>query len=338
MKKSFYLSALLSLLLLIGLAQAQAEVDTVTVFYSPFNTYTWIDIGIAEGYFAEQNIEIEKVTSPQPSEMILTFLQGEIDVFPAAVSPAVLNAMLRSGEVMIVGSSGYTSAESCNVSSFFIAADQADVITSPADLAGMTIASSDGLPMYMLAVMLESAGLTLDDVTVSFMPPPARPEAVLNGAAAMMFTGEPWTTRARQDENFVEFARMTDFEAITQYGALLYGPSFLGNEDLAQRFAVAALQSQRQFNEGATERNIEIVSVATELEPAFLQEMCWISMHEDGMINLESTQAYADFAFENALIDEAITVEDYVDTSFMEYANEALGPVELPEATETSGD
>ena len=335
--KNLFLSIVMPALLLIGLAEAQDEVDTVTVFYSPFNTYTWIDIGIAEGYFAEQNIEIEKVISPQPSEMLLSFLQGEIDVFPAALSPAVLNAMLRSGEVKIAGSTGYTSADSCNVSSFFIAADQADTITSPADLAGLTVASADGLPMYMLGLVLEEGGLTLDDVTLSFLPPQARPEAVLNGAAAMMFTGEPWTTRARQDENFVEFARLTDYEAITQYGTMLFGPGMLENEALAQRFSLAALQSQRQLNEGATERNIEIVSLATELEPEFLQEMCWISLHEDGMIDLESTQAYADFAFENALIDEAITIEDYLEPGFMEYANEILGPVPMPEATEPSG-
>ena len=89
MKKIQFIGSVLLLLLVFGLAKAQdtTEFDTVKVLYPPFNSYTVYDVGIAEGYFAEQNIEIEKVTFLNPSEALLPFLQREMDVWIGAPSP-----------------------------------------------------------------------------------------------------------------------------------------------------------------------------------------------------------------------------------------------------------
>lgn len=317
-------------------AQDNAETDTVRVVYSSFISFSWIDIGIEEGYFADQNIEIEKVVFTNPADGLLPLLQGDVDVMGSILNPALLNAMTRTEDVRIVGSMNYyESNDTCNSIRYFIAADRADELQSPADLAGATVITASGSPDYLLELLLNAGDLSYDDITPNYLIPPARPDAVVSGAADMMFANEPWATRADQDERLVEFAPMLEFAELTQFGVISYGDTMLSNDDLATRFATAALQSIRQYNEGATERNQEIISEATGLTPEVLQSICWQFIQSDGLIDLDSTQAYADFAFAQEFIDEEMNMTEFYTPDFMEEANTILGPA-MPEMEATA--
>ena len=329
---SVILTILLSMsLLFVSTTMAQdEELDVVKVVYSSYHSFSFIDIGIQEGYFADQNIEIEKVSLTNPSDGALLLIQGDVDVLPTQITSGIVNAMLRSDDLKIVGNMTYLNPERCNHMSFLIADMGEDTIQSVEELAGTTIVVTNGVTEYILEQVLNTGGLTLDDVTLTIIPPPARIDAVKEGSVSMIHMPEPWLTRSL-NSGLLDFAPNLDYAPNIQLAVLMYGSSLNSNPDLGKRFMVAATQALRQFNDAASERNVEIVSEALGYEPEFLEEICWQYMGQDGVEDVLPLQPYVDWLYERDQIDEPIQIGDYYDTTYVDYANEVLGPYEEPD-------
>jgi hypothetical protein len=99
----------------------------------------------------------------------------------------------------------------------------------------------------------------------------------------------------------------------------------------------AYLQGIRQFNEGPTERNLEIISPILEQEPESLAEGCWIAMRETGEIATDIVMDYQNWLDEQGEIDAVVPVEEFYDPSYIQEANERLAEMATPEATEANG-
>ena len=48
---------------------------------------------------------------------------------------------------------------------------------------------------------------------------------------------------------------------------------------------IAYLKGVRQYNQGKTDRNVEILAKYTEMKPEEVKQSCWIPMRSDGMID-----------------------------------------------------
>jgi NitT/TauT family transport system substrate-binding protein len=81
----------------------------------------------------------------------------------------------------------------------------------------------------------------------------------------------------------------------------------------------------RQYNQGKTDRNLEIVAKHTELDLDLLREACWPSIHNNGMINVQSVIDFQDWGLEQNLLDGLVSEEQFWDSSFAQYANKVLG-------------
>jgi len=64
------------------------------------------------------------------------------------------------------------------------------------------------------------------------------------------------------------------------------------------------------------------------LERELLQQACWDPIRSDGDVNVDSLVEYADWSFDNGLGDSRLTADQLFDSSFIEYANQVLGPAE----------
>jgi NitT/TauT family transport system substrate-binding protein len=112
-----------------------------------------------------------------------------------------------------------------------------------------------------------------------------------------------------------------------QFAFILYGPTILeDNRDAGQRFMIAYLQGVRQYNEGKTARNLELISEFSGLDTELLQQACWIPIHSDGSVRTESVMEYQAWAVEKGFADGGITEASCWDGSFVQHANEVLGP------------
>jgi hypothetical protein len=102
---------------------------------------------------------------------------------------------------------------------------------------------------------------------------------------------------------------------------MYYGPKLMGdNADVGVRFMVAYLKAVQQYNEGPTERNMEILGEANDLDVATLQAMCWPALRADGQINGDSLLDFQAWAVDAGLVETPLVLDQMWDAGFVEAA------------------
>jgi len=99
----------------------------------------------------------------------------------------------------------------------------------------------------------------------------------------------------------------------------VYGSRFLDQDrDLGRRFAAAFVRAARQFNEGPTDRNVEILERNTGIDPATLRRACWAIMREDGGIQEQQILDFQRWALRRGHIDRIVPMDELYDPWFTE--------------------
>ncbi|TAK11799.1 MAG: hypothetical protein EPO32_11055 [Anaerolineae bacterium] len=110
------------------------------------------------------------------------------------------------------------------------------------------------------------------------------------------------------------------------YAVVVYGQQLIEeNPDLGNRFMVAYLKGVRQYLEGPTERNLEIISAATGVDAETLAGICWPYMRPDGVINYAGSLDWQNWELANDRLEAIVPEEVYWNRSFVDAANEVLG-------------
>ena len=281
-----------------------------------------------EGYFAEQGLEIEFVQFQRSSDAIPALLQGELDVLGGALSFGLLNAMTKDANVRLVADKGYLTATGCSYTSILASSliDQRELANKDT-VSGMRIvtnlASSRG---YFMEKMLEKYGLSETNVEVVDIPEAAALEALGSGAVDLAVLAEPWITRAVAEGFASEWLPVGTFLPDFQVGLLTYGPNLLHkNPEVGERFMLAYLKGVRQYNQGKSERNLEILHQYTELDMDLLQSSCWPAFRNDGAVDAGSVTAFQQWGATKELLDELVDSESLIDKRFTDHANQVLG-------------
>ena len=336
-KYSIVLVFVFTLILSASITNAVAESSKpepvkLKVLVLPYMGYAPFFIAQEEGYFAEQGLEIEFVKmSGGSSKVIPALIQGELDVSAGTVNIGVLNALIRGGALKIVADMAHIASSGCPARSLFVRRDlfETGELVQPAQLQGRRIAvnpkSIDG---YYVEKILHMADLTFEDVSVKYVPSAVLLEGFETGTLDVVFTAEPWVTRMLKTGQAVLWNPARDIIPNFQYAVVLYGPTlFEEKPDIGRRFMIAYLKAARQYNQGKTERNVDILAKHTGLESRLLQEVCWSSIRDDGSMNADSILDFQQWALEKGLLDKIVPAKQFLDSSFAEHANKVLGEV-----------
>ncbi|RPJ52299.1 MAG: hypothetical protein EHJ95_04205 [Methanobacteriota archaeon] len=277
---SFFLCALLVTAAFVGCTgctDGGRTLDTVRVAYLPLISNGPIFIAIDEGYFAEQGIEIELVKFQTGSMALPSLIQGDIDVSGGSVSPSFINAIATGAKVRIVADKGRSAAGYCNVTAHLVRREliESGAVASVADLRGRRIAATSD-QSYHTARALALGNLTPDDVELVDMTHAAMAAAFENGAIDAGLETEPYLTQILARGKAVVFLPAQDVVPDLPT-PLYYGPSFTEkNPGLGKRFMVAYLKGVRQYNQGKTDQNVQIIGNYTHLDETVLRECCWV--------------------------------------------------------------
>ncbi len=87
---------------------------------------------------------------------------------------------------------------------------------------------------------------------------------------------------------------------------------------------VAYLKAVRQFNQGKTDRNLEILVKHTELEEEILRDACWVTINDSGMINTPNVVEFQEWALGKEFLDNIVTEEQFWEHRFLDFANKEL--------------
>ena len=328
MRFAFFLATIfISGVIISGCLSPAPPMKTVRVAYLPTSDYAPLHIAKEEGFFAEQGINVEFVKVPNSAAALPLVLNGDIAVYAGPLKIGLVNAVAKGEHVRIVADKGRVAPGSCTAYALMVRKALFDkgIVTNVSDLKGRIIAERDS--DYDLYRALAVGNLSTDDVNTVDMEFPTVIPAFMNGAIDAGLVTEPYLTQAVTSGSAVILVPAQDF--IPDFPVpLYYGPAFLDKDpELGRRFMVAYLQGVKQYNEGKTERNLEIMRNYTHLDRDLLNQSCWLPIAPDGNLSRQPVSDYMDWMYANKKITQIPDNDQLFDMSYVVYARGVIANI-----------
>lgn len=328
--RGFRLFVLLCILFTVVSVSAQADLIPLKVQVSPFMSFAPHYIAQAEGYFEAQGLAVEFVPARGTSESLPMLLNGDLDVIGGILNAGVFNAIARNGGVRLVADKGSMPSEACAPQVIF--ARQALFDSGALEDAQQvrTLIHNQENTISYAAFLLDrflnaEFGLSVDDLRGEGVEDVLLGEAMNNGIVDIAIISEPWISRYVNDGSGAIWVGGNDVLPDYTYAYIAYGNTLLENApEVGERFMIAYLQGVRQYNRGATERNIDILEAALGLDRSILEQACFPAIRDDGALHTDSVMEFQAWALERGLVDHQIEAEGFYDSRFIEAANAAL--------------
>jgi ABC-type nitrate/sulfonate/bicarbonate transport system substrate-binding protein len=314
---------------------AHAQAQTVKVGHLGIVADGPYYVAIEKGYFREQGVNVVLERFNSAAQAIAPLSTNDIQIGGGALSAALFNAFARDWPVRIIMS---RTSDRPNYSSdtLIVRSDLKDSVKSIADLRGKKIAvnAPAGGLMYMLGKMLESAGLTIKDVNVVYMPWPNMGAAFETKAIDAGAVVEPFVELYNSRQLAFPFRRAADvmrdppFEVSVIMANMNWARQ---NPDLAKAFAVAYLKGARDYHtamKGGRNRDevVQIMSRYTSMkEVALYDKIQWEHVDPNGRFSIESVRDQQEWHARQGSIPTKVKVEDMIDNSFLQHAIQKLG-------------
>jgi NitT/TauT family transport system substrate-binding protein len=304
--------------------EPERELTTLRINGSTYQGFAPLAIGVEEGYFAEQGIALDVVTLRSSSQGIPSLVRGELDVLSGALLPGVLNSIARNAPIKMVADKGSIPSSGPAQAAAFVTPDlaQRGPLDDAETLRGIKVATIKGTPTgFFLYRLLARAGLQPEDVELCDVPVAARVDALQRGIVDAVTAPAPWSNQLMDADFAVLWATDVQVTPGLQFSFLAFGPRLLEEEpDLGHRFIAGYLAAVRQYNEGKTARNLDILTEHTAFDRETLQRIGWTEIRADGRLDVDDVLEFQEWAAGEGLIDRVLKPEEFWDPRFVEHA------------------
>lgn len=298
-----------------------------------------IFIAMEEGYFQEVGIEIELDTAARTAgETIPLLSTQQLDISGGSFSAALLNAVAQGVRVPAVATKGSLS-RGFGFHAIGVPKHLYDdgTITTVADLRGrkFAVTNDSGIDILEAQRVLESGGLTLDDVEIVVMRVPDMPVALQNEAIHAAELVEP-TAAIAIDQLGVAAPLLRGDSLVDVIGddfpiaGIFFGPHIADDRDLAVRWMVAYLHGLQFYNDGLQDpdqrrRVIEILKLYTPVQDdALFDRMVWPGLRADGRFDTAPLEQVQEVWLARGAIEQTVPVDQLVDFSYIDEAMQQL--------------
>jgi len=304
-----------------GGSTGEGGLQTVDVGQVQLPIFAPLYVAEAKGYFADEGIEINLQTVKSGQDAIPLASSGKLDAVVAGFSAGMLSAIDSGLDVQVVGSMGVSDGSPDESPTALVgkAGDVADV----ADLEGKKVAvagGAGGTGAYLLALALEPAGLTINDVELVNLGNPDMPTALANGSIDAGLMSAPFSANAIGDGTGVSLAVPP---AGTSGTGVVFGGEF-ASSDLAQPFfdALARGAKDLQGEDRYSEENLKIIGDATGQTPEEVAAVPLYTWKPDLAPLADQLSAMEEVWMQAGAIeyDEPLSQDDYINSSFAENA------------------
>lgn len=311
-----------------GNGPSAVERDHVRAVVMPYLTFMPFHIAQEEGYFAEQNLDVEFVRLERIQELMTGLALGEVDVAAGMLTVNVMNSVAKGARIRLVGALGHLDRDGCSFNAIVARRALVDsgALTDPKRLRALTFDADVLLPYgYWLDEAVRPAGLTIDDLTIVNLPESAAGEALLTGTVDVTLVSEPFLGQLLTSSEAAIWKRTNELFPDYQISVMMYGPELLDERpDVGDRFATAMLKAIRQYQQGRTPRNLEIVERASRLSALQLRSACWPGSRADGHVDLDAFHGYQAWAVSRGYAERVLDADDLVEHRFIDHANREL--------------
>lgn len=318
---------------------AAAEPQTVKVGVNGVISDAPIFIAKDRGYFKEEGISVTFVQFNTGPKMVAPLGTGELDVAAGASSAGLFNAVARGITIKVVADKGST-PPGPSYMPLIVRKDLIDSgrVKTLADLKGLKIgvAGKGGSPESTLNEILKKGGLTMSDITLmQSIGYPEQVAALEHKSIDASITTEPSVTKAVEGG---VAARFSDGSAYPnqEVAMLLYSGNFIAKRPgIAEKFMIAYVRGVRVFNDAVVDGHFKgktapevidtIIRNGRFKDKALFAKMVVNGCDPDGRINVASLRKDLEFFKSRGYVEGKVTVDDVVDSSFVEKAVAKLG-------------
>jgi NitT/TauT family transport system substrate-binding protein len=176
-------------------ASKQKLADTVTVDTLPIANALPLDLGIAKGFFAKQNIEIKKQILQSGNDIVLALSNNNGNIGYLGYVPMMIARTQGIPLSLVAASEVEGATEADNWQDVLVKGSSS--IKTPADLVGKTIALNalKGLGEVVVKGALQKKGVDPNAVKYVAMPFPAMRAALNNGQVDAIHVPEPFLSQ-----------------------------------------------------------------------------------------------------------------------------------------------
>lgn len=298
----------------------------ITIAMRPYMSFAPFYIAIEEGYFSDENIEVEVIEVANAAEGMVGLATRKIDVSAGLIDSGLFELIGQNQGIKIVADKGYVNGDAiCAYTAFLVRADLPDY--SP----GMDMSFLEGQKLigwnnsvteFALDKAFATSGIKLSDFPMENLPAQTRAEALASGQYVLAGMGEPWIVRGLKSADLKIWATVNQLIPGAQQAAVWYGPSLIEDDpDLGIRFMRAYKRGVEQYNLGYTDRNIELFAQFAKQDPAEVKDICLQDIRSDLTVNTESLVEFQEWALKVGLLDQVYPVEMIFDGRFIEAVN-----------------
>ena len=270
--------------------------------------------GLFEKEFADDNITVSVENFVDGTSELEAFSAGALDFAIIGDQPAV-SAISNGSPLTIVGA--YCSCSE----GYALCAAEGSGIESVADLKGKKVAASSGTALHqLLLLMLESEGMTIDDIEYYSMNSTEYLPAVASGEIDAVVVTEPERTNALNEYNMYQVCDASDYKTIIN--VILAGNEFL------EEYPDVAVRMMKVFEEANTwvkenkEEAIDIVAESGEVPRETLEsiydttEFSTVFSEEQ----VDSLMKTVDFLYNQEVLLSKPELEDLFDDTYLKEA------------------
>ena len=315
-------------------AQAQTQVQTKvrlgltrTLIVGATNT------AIEKGYFREFGIDVDVNYLDGSANSLFLLAQNELQVVEGGVSASFFNGVGQNLPVKIAMDNVSTPVGHWIV----LRADLADKIKTVADFKGhvLGINAPSSISLYESAKVLQSGGVSLDDVEVKIVPFSQMVTAFQTKAVDAFAMPTPWSTEI---PNMGLGVRWMDVDAKIEpkpfdLSVVMFNTEWAAkNPKVAKDFFTALLHGARDYcdayHHGPNRAEVaqRIVAAGIARDVASLDSYVWGARSPDGKVNPASLDDIQAWYKAQGVLSAVQPMTKVIDTSFAEQAAQRLGP------------
>lgn len=319
-------------LLIAGSAFAQ-QLHTIRIGAVRSSANANVYAGIEKGWFKKHGIEVIVEDLAASADAISLLATNRLQLVEGGISAGFFNGVARGLPVAIVADR--TSSPLHH--KLIVRADLRGTIKTLADLKGRAVMSNAkaSVTSYEVGKMLESVGLSLNDVDIKLAAFPLMGAALQNRAADAALVIQPFASQLVADNIGFVLADPDDHvnpRPLTIAGAIVNTDWAKKNPDIAKAFFVEYMRGVREFclayhdGPNRAETIDRLVRMGPTKNPAFFQKFPWPGRHMLGEMNVPSMMDIQDYYISTGVVKTRIDAAKLFDRQYIEHARQVLGP------------
>jgi len=175
-----------------------AAADRVKLVVLPFLSQLPIFIAIEEGFFAREDIEIDRVALSSSYLALPGLMAGELDAAIPQSGPAMFNAIARGGGARIVATGVQLARGGCTYAGFYGNGLTLQALTAGEERRLSVSADANAFEGYLMDLLRRRPGAERLQVSYREMPAAAQQTALAGRSLDLAFIAEPWIARMDQ--------------------------------------------------------------------------------------------------------------------------------------------